>query len=88
MKSKPSSGPGKCKTCGKPIDASDLRCVTHQREFSAWLEGKPKGSQRTAYQPRFNGIEGAERNEEYRRRQRIAFAIVPGLRPEQPLKFD
>jgi hypothetical protein len=79
--------PGKCKSCGLAVEPGELRCAEHERQFEAWAAGKRPRAE-AAYTPRFNGIHGIERNEEYLRRKRIAFALVPGLRPGQPLKFD
>lgn len=83
-------GNGVCKTCGKPIEQDELRCELHEKQFQAWVDVREHRVPRTesAYTPRFNGIHGIERNEEYMRRKRIAFALMPGLRPGQPLKFE
>ena len=79
-----------CKTCGVAVDQDELRCELHEKQFQAWVDASPGRAPRSAaaYTPRFNGIHGIERNEEYLRRKRIAFALVPGLRPGQTLKFD
>lgn len=80
---------GKCKSCGCIVDPGEIRCQPHLRQYLRWLaqQTSDRGSS-IAYSPRFNGIAGVERDEDHTRRQRIAFSLVPGLRPEQPLKFD
>lgn len=83
-------GNGACKSCGCSVTPGELRCVAHERAFKQWLiRAEDDSAARGAhYTPRFNGVHGVAGDEEYARRKRIAFSLVPGLRPEQPLKFD
>lgn len=81
-------GNGRCKSCNSLVDPGEIRCAAHERAYKRWLGQRFVPESQGAYVPRYNGIHADEHNEEQRRRQRIAFALVPGLRPEQPLKFD
>jgi hypothetical protein len=82
------SGSAKCKTCGCEIEAGELRCAPHEREFKRWLARQDSSPSSEYYTPRVDGMRGLELRGTLNERQRIIYSLYPGLKPGEPLNFS